>query len=381
MTGTFRAVTVSKPGKIFLSDYERPKPEFKDCLLKIEMTGVCGTDPHIIYDEKPLSWITEKFYPFIPGHEFVGRIEEKGPDFPKSDPDGEQLKRGDLVGVSIEDMDSAPCGKCYHCTTGFPVLCSSRIPREYTILKKGWQRSWAEFRYTHGMEAIYKLPDDIPLESAVLLEPLSIAVSAVQRASMGASWLYQGMGPGKTVVIQGSGPIGVMLTIVAKLAGAGRVIVVGAPDNRLSLCKIFGADETLSIERIKDPEERIEKVKELTPLGEGADVLFEAAGVPGAFAEGVSMIHDKGTLVELGHFTDRGAEPVNPFLLCSKNINLLGVYGGMPPDFLFAKRILALNYRKIPFEKLVTHKFSLEDVEKALSAMRRMDCMKSVLVP
>ncbi len=167
------------------------------------------------------------------------RVSRRWAGFPKVDPDGEPIKVGDLVGVSVEDMDSSPCGRCYNCATGFPVLCSSRIPRNYPILEKGWQRGWAEFRYTHGVEAVYKLPQSLSLEAAVLVEPLSIAVSAFQRAAMGASWLYQGMGPGKTVVIQGSGPIGVLLTVMAKLSGAGKVIVVGAPDHRLSLCSQF----------------------------------------------------------------------------------------------------------------------------------------------
>ncbi|HXQ92716.1 MAG TPA: zinc-binding dehydrogenase [Nitrososphaerales archaeon] len=377
----FRAVTVPEPGVIGVKEYERLEPRPKDVLLRIEMTGVCGTDPHIIFDEKPLPWITAKFYPFIPGHEFIARIEEVGSDFPRVDPDGEPIKVGDLVGVSVEDMDSSPCGRCYNCATGFPVLCSQRVPKDYPILEKGWQRGWAEFRYTHGAEAVYKLPEDLPLEAAVLVEPLSIAVSAFQRAAMGASWLYQGMGPGKTVVIQGSGPIGVLLTVMAKLSGAGKVIVVGAPDNRLSLCAQFGADDTISIERIKDPDERISRVKELTPLGIGADVVFEAAGVKGAFTEGIGMVRDKGTFVELGHFTDRGSELVNPFLLCSKNINLLGVFGGMPTDFLFAKRILARYHEKIPFEKIVTHRFSLDQADEALKAMRNMDSMKTVIIP
>jgi threonine dehydrogenase-like Zn-dependent dehydrogenase len=377
----FRAVTVPEPGVIGVREYERPEVRSRDSLLRIEMSGVCGTDPHIIFDKKPLPWITEKFYPFIPGHEFVARVEETGADFPKIDPDGEPIKAGDLVGVSVEDMDSAPCGRCYNCATGFPVLCSNRVAKDYPILEKGWQRCWAELRYTNGIEAVYKLPEDLPLEAAVVAEPLSIAVSAFQRAATGASWLHQGMGPGKTVVIQGSGPIGILLTIVAKLTGAGKVIVVGAPDNRLSLCRQLGADETISIERLKDPAERISRVKELTPLGIGADVVFEAAGVHGAFTEGIEMVRDKGTFVELGHFTDRGAESVNPFLLCSKNINLFGVFGGMPTDFLFAKRILVRYHDKIPFEKIVTHKFSLDGAEDALNAMRNMDSMKTVIIP
>lgn len=382
MTQKIRAVTVSKPGEIAVREYDRPELRSKDSLLKIEMSGVCGTDPHIIFDEKPFPWINdEKFYPFIPGHEFVARLEERGPDFPRLDPDGEPLRTGDLVGVSVEDMDLSACGTCYHCATGFSALCANRVPRDESILKRGWQRSWAEFRFTPGVEAVYRLPDDLALESAVFAEPLSIAVSAIQRASMGASWLHQGMGPGKIIAIQGSGPIGVLLTTVANLSGSGKIIVIGAPDSRLSLCRQFGADETVSIERLRDPEERIAKVRELTPLGEGADVVFEAAGVSGAFTEGIGMLRERGTFVELGHFTNRGSESINPFDLCSKNINLFGVFGGMPPDFLFAKRILSRYHKKIPFDKLVTHKFVLNDAEKALLTMRNMDCMKSVIVP
>ena len=350
-------------------------------IVKVEMTGVCGTDPHIIYDAKPFPWVNEKFYPFIPGHEFVARIEELGPDSPKTDVEGQPLKTGDLVGICVDDMDMVSCGTCYHCATGFPVYCTNRIPREFPILLKGWQRGWAEYRYTHGADAVYKLPEDIALEAAVLLEPLSIAVSAFERASTGASWLYHGMGPGKTVVIQGSGPIGVLLTAMSKLCGAGKTITIGAPDNRLALCREFGADETISIEKFPSPDDRVAAVKEMTPYGEGADVVFEAAGVSGAFTEGLNMVRDKGTFVELGHFTDRGTEPVSPFLLCSKNINLFGVYGGMPPDFLWAKRILTRYHRQIPFEKLVTHKFKIDEAKQALQTMRKMESMKTVIVP
>jgi threonine dehydrogenase-like Zn-dependent dehydrogenase len=379
--GKFRALTVTKPGTFRVDQYDIPDPSSKDVLVKIEMTGVCGTDPHIIYDKKPIPWMTASFYPFIPGHEFIARIEKMGPDFDKIDVEGIPLKVGDLVAVCVDDADSVPCGKCYYCATGFPVFCTTRIQKEYPILKKGWQRSWAEFRYTHRAEAIYKISEEISLEAAVLIEPLSIAVSAFGRASMGASWLYQGMGPGKTVVIQGSGPIGVLLTATSKICGAGKTIVIGAPDNRLALCKEFGADEVISIEKFKESEERMSAIKELTPFGQGADVVFEAAGVTGAFGEGIQMIRDKGTFIELGHFTDRGPEPVNPFLLCSKNINLLGVYGGLPPDFLWAKKLLEQYHAKIPFEKLVTHKFPLEETEQALGAMRNMESMKTVLVP
>ena len=74
--------------------------------------------------------MNDKFYPFIPGHEFVGRIEEMGPDFPRVDVEGRPLATGDRVAVCVEDMDSTPCGKCYYCATGFPVFCANKESRD-----------------------------------------------------------------------------------------------------------------------------------------------------------------------------------------------------------------------------------------------------------
>src|SRR5579872_2065300 len=150
----FRALTVTEPGVFGVKEYEVPRPVSRDMLMKIEMTGVCGTDPHIIYDKRPIPWMTDAFYPFIPGHEFVGRIEEMGPDFSGVDAEGLPLKDGDLIAVCVDDADYLPCGRCYYCATGFPVFCTTRIQRDNPLLKKGWQRSWAEFRYTHPAEAV-----------------------------------------------------------------------------------------------------------------------------------------------------------------------------------------------------------------------------------
>jgi len=377
-----RAATVSEPGVLEIKEYEKPPLDSKAWLLKIEMAGICGTDHHMINNRRPFRW-AENSYPFIPGHEFVGRIEEVGPIFAGVDVEGQPLRIGDLVAVCPDgNVDSSPCGRCYYCVNGFPAFCSNRVPKELPPLLKGWQRGYAEYRYIHGVEAVYKLPEDMPLEVAVLVEPLGIAIHAFERASdMGSPWLFQGMGPGKIIVIQGSGPIGILLTVTAQLCGAGKTIVVGAPENRLALCREFGADETISIEKYPTSEERAQAVKELTPFSQGADIVIEAAGVPGAFQEGIEMVRDRGTFVELGHFTDRGQEPVSPFTLCAKNINLFGMFGGGPAGFLWAKRVLERYRHKIPLEKIVTHKFPLNKVKEALETSRKMESMKTALVP
>ena len=383
----FKALTVLEPGKMELRDYKKPELKSKAWLMKIEMAGICGTDHHIINNKKPFPW-AENIYPFIPGHEFVGRIEEVGSDFVGVDVEGFPLKKGDLVVVCPdgsrlgETVDSAPCGKCYYCMTGFPLFCANRTSKtNHGPVMEGWQRGFAEYRYNHGVEAIYKLPEDMPPQVGVLVEPLSIAIHAFERAmGTGSSWLYQGMGPGKVVVVIGSGPIGILSVIVAKQLGAWRIIVTGAPDNRLTLSKEFGA-ETISIEKMKTPEERIKAVKELTPYHQGADVVIEAAGTPSAFVEALDMVRNRGTIVEVGHFTDRGPAPINPFWFCAKNINIFGIFGGGPAGFLWAKRFLEKTWRQIPFEKLVTHKFPLKDFNLALETSRKLESMKTVMIP
>jgi len=109
------------------------------------------------------------------------------------------------------------------------------------------------------------------------------------------------------VVIQGSGPIGILAVAAAKEIGAGRVICVGAPEEpRLKLAREFGAEATVNIEEIKSPQERIARVREL--VGHfGADLVMDCSGHPTAGPEGIEMLRDGGTYVEMGQFTDAGS--------------------------------------------------------------------------
>ena len=137
----------------------------------------------------------------------------------------------------------------------------------------------------------------------------------------------------------------------------------------------FGADVTINIEEVPDPKERIEMVKKETPGGYGADVVFECAGVPAALPEGIDMLRRGGTYAVVGHFTDVGEVPLNPFThMCNKHITLVGVWGGNLPYFVKGKPILESG--KYPFSKMVSHKLPLErlgDVMTAISTDYRLD--------
>jgi threonine dehydrogenase-like Zn-dependent dehydrogenase len=156
--------------------------------------------------------------------------------------------------------------------------------------------------------------------------------------------------------------------IAAKEGGAFKIIVIGAPESRLKIARELGADVTINIEEVRDPEERIRLVKEHTEGEYGVDAVFECTGVPSAVPEGISMLRRGGTYVVLGHFTDAGDTSINPFKdLNNKHITLVGVWGGDVAHFVRGRPIVESG--KYPIEKFVSHKLSLDRCGDAMNAV------------
>ena len=133
--------------------------------------------------------------------------------------------------------------------------------------------------------------------------------------------------------------------------GAYKVIVVGGPKERLDLCKEFGADVTIDIEQVTDPQERIRIVKDETIGGRGADIVVEAAGFPSAIPEGLQMMAVSGEYIELGMFTERGPVSINPHTdLMLKNVNFHAAWGN-EVEYL-ARGLPFIERREVPWEKL-----------------------------
>jgi L-iditol 2-dehydrogenase len=195
---------------------------------------------------------------------------------------------------------------------------------------------------------------------AVFTEPLAIAIHAVDRAHIKL---------GDTVVVQGSGTIGLLTFISAKLAGAGKVIVVGRRrKERLELARKLSADLTLNMEEIPEQEERIRIIKKNSLSGYGADVVFECAGAPAAFSEGIKYLRDSATLCEVGHFADAGSVKINPCLdILSKNIRIEGIYDNEPEQFVRAIPILEKG--EFPFANIISHRLPLTRLKEAMEAI------------
>jgi len=199
----------------------------------------------------------------------------------------------------------------------------------------------------------------MPPEVAVIAEPFTIGVHGVMRS---------GLKFGDTVVVQGSGAIGLLTLVAAKISGAGRLIMVGGPAGRLELAKRLGADVTIDIADVPDPEERTKLVLENTPRGEGADVVFECAGFLPAIPEGVTFLRRSGTYVAMGHFVDTGSFDCNPNqMFMRRNMRMEAVWASTPEHFVRAMPILEKN--EFPFADLVSHVIPIDRVAEGFDAL------------
>lgn len=180
---------------------------------------------------------------------------------------------------------------------------------------------------------------------------------------------------GSDVLVQGPGPVGLAAVALADDAGAGQIIVTGAPEQRLDLAAKFGADHTINISDYEE-EDRIEQVRDLTG-GRGVDVTFEATGFPPAVREGLEMAGVNSQYVIMGHYGDAGTVPLNPHLINNKQIDVTGAWSSATKHFVQALPLL----RRYPWSEAVTDYYSLEEVNDAIIAMEGQETVKAVIEP
>jgi threonine dehydrogenase-like Zn-dependent dehydrogenase len=376
--GMVRVATFAGPGADpVIREVPRPQMGPKSALIQIGACGVCGTDLHILKGHwpKPLPW------PFTLGHEIGGVIVEKGPELTQ-DFMGKPLE----VGSRVMIPPLMPCGSCYYCVH-YPETANKCLTPVYYGRYLGFDKAphlwggWAEHVYVDlemlpGTK-IYKLPDDMPLRLGALSEPLTSCIRGFNRAVRvgGFKW-------GDTVVIQGSGPIGILAVAAAQEMGAGRVVCVGAPEEpRLALARKFGAEATVNLEEFKTPQERINRVREIVG-GFGADLVMDCSGHPTAGPEGIEFLRDGGTYIEMGQFTDAGSIDTNWHRVCTKDLNILGSWGFTANDLPLGVDMLYRARDKYPWYDMQTiYPFSEQGIRQAVADAVAMKTVKSTIVP
>lgn len=351
---TARVAMLTGPKTIEVKEFPMPQVGDNDILVKVEGCGVCGTDVH--------EWKGDPFglAPVVLGHEGTGEIVALGKNI-KCDTAGKPLKVGDKLVTSV-----ISCGECGICRLhpGTTNLCDNQgifglISDSPDKHLNGW---FATHLLISGKGATYFEVNDLNLKERMLLELACVCVHALGRGN-GTGLLNFG----SKVLIQGCGPVGLMMIAVLRAAGINHLIAVDGSASRLEMAKKLGVKTVINFREADTLEKRVAAVKAVTN-GMGADFAYQCTGAPLAAADIYSYIRRGGGLCEMGFFVNNGECTINPhFALCNKEINLVGSWdysaSDYPTTIAFLKQAREM---KIPIEDLITHSFPLDKLNEAM---------------
>lgn len=377
------AATLVAPGHYEIRDYPLPEPAPGCVLVKMALSGICGTDKHTYqgYTTQYAGTESPKQIPFpiIQGHENVGTVAAIGGNGVFADFEGLPVAVGDRVVVGANVV----CGQCYYCRHDFPYfMCQHMVDYGNNMSAATPPHlfgGWSQYLYVVPGSFLARVPDDLPTEVAVLTEVMAVAVG-LDRAKQFSAVPNEPFLFDDTVVALGVGPLGMCFLMKARMLGAGTIIAIDLSPYRLEMAKKLGADVTINAAKTTAAE-RLEAVRGLTH-GRGADVVMECAGVPQVIPEALDMLRPGGMLVEAGNFSDLGEVSISPHRhLCSKGVRIIGVGGEEPAAYGASMRQLARYMKHYPVREFVSHRYRLRDVEAAVQQSIAPDSMKVVIDP
>lgn len=362
---TARVAMMTALEKIELQEYPIPELGDGDILVKVEGCGICGTDAHE-YKRDPFSLI-----PVVLGHEGTGEIVKMGKDV-KKDSAGKDLHIGDKVvtcmifkdnpDITMFDLNKQNVG-------GADVY--GLLPDDDKHLN-GW---FADYIVIRKGSTVFNV-SDLDLDSRILIEPCAVLIHAVERAKTTGILRFN-----SRVVVQGCGPIGLICIAVLRTMGIENIVAVDGEQKRLDFAKEMGAGKTVNFKDHKGIEALAGAVGEAFG-GYLADFAFQCTGSPVAHSNIYKFIRNGGGLCELGFFINGGDATINPhFDICSKEITTVGSWVYTLRDYAttfdFLKRAKGIG---LPVNKLITHKFSLEDINEGFRTNLRMEGLKIAIV-
>lgn len=379
-----KAAVMLAPGRIETQTFPYPDSGDDGMVIAIEMCGICGTDKHTWrgettqYGGTPAETSTP--FPIIPGHEIVGRVAEIGKRARTNlEYTGKELKIGDRVVMCPDIL----CGKCWYCRNsfGFPLCENIRgYGNHFTATEAPHLLGgWSEYLYVRPDAFVYKVPDGIDAEIAVMTELMAVTYN-LDKAKSFYSMDGEGFGPGASVAVQGVGPMGLLHVFKARVMGAGDIIALDRSDYRLDYARRFGADHTINITGLSN-DEIIARVRDLTE-GRGADIALECTGYPDAVMQGIQMVRRGGMYIMAGVFADVGNITINPHHIAARQVRLVGMCNHPSTGYVPSMKLLEKYQDIFPLRDFVTHKFSVTEPEAAMNQVMDIDtCMKVVLTP
>ena len=352
---TMRAIVAYAPGDYRFETVPVPRAGADEIIIKVEACGICAGDiKAFVGAESFWGGSGQPAYiksPMIPGHEFLGHVVEMGENV---------AKKGEVrIGDRLISEQIVPCWECRFCKRGQYWMCEKHDVYGFQNNVNG---GFAEYMRYPKEGINHQVPQDLPIEKAILVEPYACSAWCVKRADI--QW-------DDVVVLAGAGTLGLGMVGAAKLRSPKKLIVMDTKPERLELAKKFGADIVLN--PLKD--DVVQIVKDVTN-GYGCDVFIEATGHPNAVIQGLQMIRKLGRFVEFSVFSHDVTVDWS-IISDRKQLDVLGVH--LAP-YCYPFVIDAISDGRLPTEGVVTHRLPLEEYKKGFEMMKKGEKSLKILL-
>jgi 2-desacetyl-2-hydroxyethyl bacteriochlorophyllide A dehydrogenase len=337
-----KAVRLFGPRDVKVVELPNPVPGYGEVLCKVTRCGICGTDYAIYSGDFSAVQDGRVKFPLQPGHEWCGVVIEKG--------EGVTTLQ---IGERVAGDTAISCGQCYECLTGNYVGCKHL--RSVGTLN-AWDGAMAEY-VVFPARHLFKIPEGVGDDNAALAEPATTAMYAVDHAPIK---------PGDSVVVFGTGPIGVAAVSLAKIYGASKVISVGRSDFKLDLCRSLGATASINTTR----QDVTGTINQMTS-GKGVDVVIELSGAVELFNAGIQVIRPGGVISVVAFYN----KPTSFFIddMVFKNVTYKPVPGGFG---MTAALFKLMEAGQVDLSGMITHRCSLDEVPQEIEKIKTSDPQK-----
>jgi threonine 3-dehydrogenase len=344
MTGTATMKALAKTARapeLLLTDVAMPEMGHNDILIRIQKTGICGTDIHIWkWDE----WARRTIpVPMQVGHEYIGVVADMG-----------QEVRGLRVGDRVSGEGHITCGHCRNCRAGRRHLCRNTLG--VGVNRPG---AFAEYLVLPASNA-FRIPDDISDDLAAIFDPFGNAVHTALSFDL----------VGEDVLITGAGPIGIMAAAIARHVGARHVVITDINEYRLDLARRMGATRAVNAAH-----ENLRDVMGDLGMSEGFDVGLEMSGVPSAFADMLACMNHGGKVALLGIPPSQTVIDWNHVIF--KGLEIRGIYGRQMYETWY--KMVAMLQSGLDIAPVITHRFAAADYRAGFETMLTGNSGKVIL--
>jgi S-(hydroxymethyl)glutathione dehydrogenase / alcohol dehydrogenase len=356
------AVCYEYNAPLVIEEVELDSPKKSQVKVRLVATAICHSDIGEIKGELFFK------VPFVPGHESAGYISEVGEDV-------KTVKVGDPVVVS----GGKSCGVCYFCRTGLPHLCMGRRgpssiafrnKKGQALAPQGGIGGFAEYILLNDEAQVIKLPQNMPLDCAALL-------SCGVITGYGAVVNRMKVLPMKSVVVIGTGGVGINSIQGAAISGAYPIIAVDVLDSKLETAKKFGATHGVNAKK-EDP---IEAVKKLTADKGGAEYVFVTVGNVNAIKQGFAMCGPRGTTIVVGLPSKESTVTFSPIEFVGSERNLTGSMGGSTNLALDIPNLVTLYQTgRLKLNEIITARYPLSQINEAIKISDKGEVLRNVIM-